>query len=82
MAAAASYFPSTGRLEALAAFPALPSIAERSRADGADYERMHADGDLLVLGDADERVVKPGYLSAKRSGGGGDPRGLLPIITN
>ena len=58
MAAASCYWPSTGRLEALAAFPALPSIAERSRTDGADYERMHADGDLLVLGDADERVVR------------------------
>ena len=39
MAAAACYWPSTGRLECLAAFPALPSIADRSRADGADYER-------------------------------------------
>ena len=54
MAAAAAYWPSSGRLEALAAFPELPDLAERSRTDGADYGRMHADGDLLVMG---RRVV-------------------------
>ena len=58
MAAAACYWPSTGRLEALAAFPALPALAERSRIDGADYATMQAEGDLLILGDADERVVR------------------------
>ena len=58
MAAAAAYWPSTGRLEALAAFPALPDLAERSRIDGADYATMQAEGDLLILGDADERVVR------------------------
>ena len=58
MAAAACYWPSTGRLEALAAFPALPDLAERSRVDGADYQRMHDDEDLLILGDPDERVVR------------------------
>ena len=46
----ACYWPSTGRCEALAAFPELPRLAERSRTDGADYERMRADGDLLILG--------------------------------
>ena len=54
LAAVACYWPQCGRLEALAAFPTLPSLAERGRTDGADYERMHADGDLLVLG---RRVV-------------------------
>ena len=54
MAAAVAYWPQCGRLEALAAFPALPNLAERGRTDGADYERMHADGDLLVMG---RRVV-------------------------
>ena len=62
MAAAACYWPSTGRLEALAAFPPLPKLEERARIDGADYERMRADGDLLILGDPDERVVKPELL--------------------
>ena len=65
MAAAACYWPSTGRLEALAAFPALPALDERSRTDGADYERMRADGDLLVLGDPDERVVRVELLVAE-----------------
>ena len=54
MAAAVAYWPQGGRLEALAAFPALPSLGERGRTDGADYERMAADGDLLVIG---RRVV-------------------------
>ena len=54
MAAAACYWPSTGRLEALAAFPSLPKLDERSRLDGADYARMKHDGDLLILG---QRVV-------------------------
>ena len=62
MAAAACCWPTTGRLEALAAFPAVPDLAERSRTDGADYARMHAEGDLLILGDPDERVVKPELL--------------------
>ena len=54
MAAAVAYWPTGGRLEALAAFPALPSLGERGRTDGADYERMASDGDLLVIG---RRVV-------------------------
>ena len=54
MAAAACYWRSTGRCEALAAFPALPDLDERGRVDGADYRRMAADGDLLVMG---RRVV-------------------------
>ena len=54
LAAISSYWPTTGRLEAMAAFPELPDLAERGKRDGADYERMHADGDLLVIG---RRVV-------------------------
>ena len=65
MAAAACYWPATGRLEAIAAFPALPGLDERSRVDGADYQRMRADGDLLILGDADERVVRVELLVAE-----------------
>ena len=65
MAAASCYWPSTGRLEALAAFPALPDLQERSRIDGADYAKMHADGDLLVLGADDERVVRVELLVAE-----------------
>ena len=54
MAAAVAYWPTGGRLEALAAFPELPDLAERGRTDGADYQTMHADDDLLVMG---RRVV-------------------------
>ena len=54
MAAAVAYWPTGGRLEALAAFPELPDLAERGRVDGADYERMASDGDLQVMG---RRVV-------------------------
>ena len=54
MAAVVAYHPVCGRLEALASFPALPDLAERGRTDGADYARMHADGDLLIMG---RRVV-------------------------
>ncbi|MDD9986051.1 MAG: hypothetical protein OXQ31_07265 [Spirochaetaceae bacterium] len=62
MAACSGYWPATGRLEAIAGFPPLPSIEERSREDGADYARMVSDGDLLVLGEPDERVVRADLL--------------------
>ena len=61
LAAIACYHPQCGRLECIAAFPELPSLAERGRTDGADYERMHADEDLLVLG---RRVVPTSALVA------------------
>ena len=62
LAAVACYWPTTGRLEALAAFPAIPDLAERGRTDGADYARMRSEGDLLVLG---RRVVPvPGLVAA------------------
>ena len=54
-AGVAAYWPSTGRVEALAAFPELPSLADRSRTDAADYGTMNEDGDLLVMG---RRVVR------------------------
>ena len=73
MAAAACYWPSTGRLEALAAFPPLPALAERARVDGADYGRMQHDGDLLILGDPDERVVRVELLVREAVGRWGVP---------
>ena len=50
MSAAAGYWPRTGRLEALAAFPANPSLAERGLSDGVGrlYIDMAARGELLV----------------------------------
>ena len=51
--AAARCDPWTGRLEAVAAFPGVPSLDERGRRDGVGslYERMAARGELLVIGD-------------------------------
>ena len=80
LAASAAYWPVTGRLEALASFPSLPTLAERGKVDGADYARMSADGDLLVLGGERSRVVPVAELVgvALRRWGTADPdhRGL------
>ena len=50
MSAAAGYWPSTGRLEALAAFPAVPDLAERGLRDGVGrlYLDMATRGELIV----------------------------------
>ena len=56
MSAVAGYWPLSHRLEALAAFPALPDLASRGRADnvGDLYGRMAARGELVQAG---QRVV-------------------------
>ena len=50
--AVAAYWPATGRLESLAAFPAEPSLAARGLADGVG--RLYADcanrGELVTMG--------------------------------
>ncbi len=50
MTAVACFSLTTGALDALAAYPSLPSLAERGRLDGvADlYQKMHDRGELLV----------------------------------
>lgn len=52
--AVSGYFPSTGRLEAVAAFPSEPSLAERGLADGVG--RLYLDceerGELITTGGA------------------------------
>ena len=50
MSGCAAYWPATGRLEALAAFPERPGLAERGLADGVGrlYTDMAARGELLV----------------------------------
>ena len=52
MSAAAAFFPDTGRLEAVAAFPEYPSLATRGLADGVGnlYVKMHAKGELIIAG--------------------------------
>ena len=64
MSAAAGYWPSTGLLLALAAFPRLPSLAERGLSDGVGrlYSAMAERGEMLVLGERYSDVA--GLLSA------------------
>jgi phage terminase large subunit-like protein len=52
MSAAALHWPLTGRLEALAAFPTEPGLADRGAADGVSdrYQQMHARGELVTMG--------------------------------
>ena len=50
--AVAGFWPETGRLECLAAFPAEPSLAERGLRDGVGnlYVECHRRGELLTFG--------------------------------
>ena len=52
MSGTAAYWPDTGRLEAVAAFPEHPSLAARGLADGVGnlYQKMHERGELIVAG--------------------------------
>ena len=63
MSALAMYWPESGRLETLAAFPERPSLAERGARDhvGALYERLADRGELVTCG---ARVVDVGGLLA------------------
>lgn len=58
MSAAAFYWPATGRLEAVGAFPCTPSLLDRGQADGVAhrYEEMRDRGELITMGD---RTVPP-----------------------
>ena len=51
--AVAAYWPDTGRLECLAAFPSLPSLADRGQTDGIGplYSECARRGELLTLGE-------------------------------
>ena len=52
MAAVAAYWPASGRLEAVASFPTVPSLAERGLQDGVSglYVRMSERGELIATG--------------------------------
>ena len=52
MGAVVAYWPECGRLECWCAFPALPSLQARGRADGVGkrYEAMHRRGELKTFG--------------------------------
>ena len=51
--AVSCYWTATGRLETVAAFPSLPTLAERGLRDGVGnlYTQCHEAGDLLQLGE-------------------------------
>jgi len=53
MSAAALFWPLTGRLEAVAAFPSQPGLADRGAADGVAgrYVEMADRGELVTMGD-------------------------------
>lgn len=53
MSAAALYWPTTGRLETVGAFPTAPSLADRGAADGVSgrYVEMAERGELKTMGD-------------------------------
>lgn len=52
MSAATVYYPATGRLECMAAFPGLPSLEKRGRDDGVGtlYRNMADRGELIQVG--------------------------------
>ena len=52
MSGAAGFWPDTGRLEAIAAFPEHPSLAARGLGDGVGnlYVKMHERGELIIAG--------------------------------
>ena len=77
--AVAAYWPETGRLECLAAFPAVPSLAERGLRDGvgALYQDTARRGELMLAGvnavdltalltEALTRFGRPSALAADR----------------
>lgn len=53
MSAAALFWPVTGRLECLGAFPTAPGLADRGAADGVSgrYQEMADRGELVTMGD-------------------------------
>ncbi len=53
MSAAALYWPETGRLETLGAFPSKPGLSDRGAADGVSgrYVEMADRGELVTMGD-------------------------------
>ena len=52
MSAVSAYWPSSGRLESMAAFPTAPGLAERGLGDGVGglYQRMYERGELVTCG--------------------------------
>jgi phage terminase large subunit-like protein len=53
MSAASAYWPASGRLESIAAFPCNPGLADRGQSDGVSgrYQEMEGRGELRTMGD-------------------------------
>lgn len=79
MSAVAAYWPASGRLEVVGAFPAVPSLEERGLRDGVGrlYVECHRRGELVIAGEnavnveallreAVERFGAPTALAADR----------------
>ena len=61
MSGAAGYWPETGALDAFAAFPELPTLQDRGRADnvGPLYSHCYRRGEIITAG---QRVSDIGVL--------------------
>ena len=72
MSAAAGFWPETGRVEARAAFPSVPNLAHRGRADGVRdlYAKMQRRGELRTYSG---RLVPVGRFLADVFGEWGRP---------
>ena len=75
MSAVAAFWPATGRLEVLAAFPRRPGLAERGLADGVGglYVRCWKRGELILAG---ERAVAYGDLLQEAARRFGEPAAI------
>ena len=60
MSAAALYWPETGRLECVGAFPCKPGLMDRGQADGVGrrYLEMVERGELITMGDSTVPVAR------------------------
>ena len=70
MSAIVAYWPTTGLLRAVAAFPRLPGLNQRGIADGVGslYEQMHDRGELILAGDRAVSIVELVTEAAERFG--------------
>ena len=74
--AVAAYWPLTGRLECMAAFPSIPGLAERGLRDGVGnlYRQMAKAGELIVTGGQAADIAE--LLDHARARFG-EPRGIV-----
>ena len=78
MSALAAYWPGSGRLEALAAFPAIPGLRERGLHDavGSLYSDLHRSGGLILT--PGRAVSVPALLGRALAPSGGCSGGPIP----